>query len=206
MQENAQPPAQELGGGGEYIDKNFSGLLVREKTISGASFDGCTFRNCDFTGTQLRHCKFRDCSFRSCNLSLVKIHGTLFAGVSFKDSKLLGVNWTEADWPRIKLGTPPAFAGCILNDSNFLGLKLGGIKFTDCTARGADFREADLSKAEMNGTDLSGALFGNTDLTGADFSGARSYSIRISENKVKGAKFSMPEAMNLLYCLDIKIV
>ena len=190
----------------EYSGDVFCGLDLKKKTVTAGHFHNCVFRNCDLTGAVLRSCKFQDCRFESCNLSLVKLTGSLFSGTSFKDSKLVGINWTEAAWPGIKLSCPVQFLNCLLNDSTFLGLSLGGIRISRCLARETDFRETDLSKADLTHTDFSGALFGNTDLTGADLDQARNYAIRISENRVKGAKFSMPEAMALLYCLDIKIV
>jgi len=98
------------------------------------------------------------------------------------------------------------FINCAISDYNFHGLPLGGIKITGCFAKDADFREADLSRAKLSGTDFTASLFGKTNLTGADLSHARNYAIRLSDNQVKNAKLSMPEAMSLLYCLDIKSV
>ncbi|HBA59933.1 MAG TPA: hypothetical protein DCZ92_03755 [Elusimicrobia bacterium] len=190
----------------EHNDRTFDGLALKGKAVTSKHFSGCVFRNCDLTGLTFRFCKFTDCRFESCNLSLLKVPGTVFSGVSFKDSKLVGVDWTQASWPKIKLAAPLAFAGCLLNDSNFLGLALAGTAMTGCLARDADLREADLAGSDLTKTDFSGALFSNTNLAGADLTGARNYAIRISENKVKDAKFSLPEAMDLLYCLDIKIV
>ena len=190
----------------ECAGKVFTGRDFKEKTVTSRLFSACIFRNCDFTGATFRFCKFQECSFESCNLSLVKLNGSLFSGTSFKDSKLVGINWTEASWPRIKLSCLLQFDNCLLNDSSFLGLSLAGTRITRCLAKEADFRETDLSKADLTHTDFSGALFGSTDLTGANLDQARNYAIRISDNKVKDAKFSMPEAMALLYCLDIKII
>ena len=68
-----------------------------------------------------------------------------------------------------------------------------------------DFREADLSKADFSGTDLTGAQFGRTNLTGANLESARNYRIVPAENTLKGARFSLPEAMSLLSGLDIEI-
>jgi uncharacterized protein YjbI with pentapeptide repeats len=196
------------GGSGEkeYSGRLFKELELKHKTVTAKTFHSCVFRNCDLTGAAFRSCKFSDCRFESCNLSLVNLKGSLFSGTSFKDSKLVGINWTEASWPRIKLSSPLQFDNCLLNDSTFLGLSLGGARISSCQAREADFRETDLSKADLTHTDFSGALFGKTDLTGANLDQARNYAIRISDNQVKNARFSMPEAMALLYCLDIKIV
>ena len=69
-----------------------------------------------------------------------------------------------------------------------------------------DFREADLSETDFDGTDLSESLFLNTNLTEADFVGAMNYDISPEKNKLKGAKFSLPEAMSLLFNLDIILV
>lgn len=189
----------------EYTDEKFEGLFLREGTFEGKTFQDCVFRNCDLTKAVLRFCKFNDCSFESCNLSLAKLQASVFSGTSFKDSKLVGVNWTEAHWPRIRLACPVEFTNCLLNDSVFLGLSLRGTCLSRCQAKGSDFRETDLAKADLTHTDFSGALFGGTNLEGADLNQARNYAIRPAENKLKGAKFSLPEAMALLYCLDIKL-
>ncbi len=69
-----------------------------------------------------------------------------------------------------------------------------------------DFRETDLAQANFKGTDLADSLFVATDLTEADLSQARNYRIDPSQNIVKKAKFSLPEAMSLLYGLDIVLV
>jgi fluoroquinolone resistance protein len=190
----------------EYAERVFDKLRLREAEISSKTFYACVFRNCDFTGASLRFCKFRDCSFESCNLSLAKVRASVFDGGSFKNSKLTGVNWTEAEWPRLRLSGPPQFLSCVLSDCSFLGLQLAGTVIKDCLAKETDFRETGLAGADLAGTDLSGALFGATDLTKANLAGALNYAINVKENKVKDARFSLPEAMALLYCLDIKLV
>lgn len=189
----------------EFSDAEFSGLDLKGRSLASREFNSCLFANCDLTGAGLAGSRFSDCRFKSCNLSLLKPGGASFRGVSFASCKLAGVNWTEAASPRIKLPGQLAFEDCVLTDSIFLGLYLRGNSFINCLARGADFREADLSGASLEGTDLSGALFGGTDLSGADLRRARNYAIRPAENKLKGARFSLPEAMALLYGMDIKL-
>jgi uncharacterized protein YjbI with pentapeptide repeats len=190
----------------ECTDGVFDGLAIKGKTVTARSFYGCLFRNCDLTGVTFKNCRFRDCRFESCNLSLAAVRGSSFFSTSFKDSKLAGVDWTAAAWPLIKLPGALEFAGCLLNDCSFFGLCLKGARLTNCMARESDFREADLSGADLTHTDFVGSLFGKTDLRGANLDQARNYAISVSDNKVKDARFSMPEAMALLYCLDIKIV
>ena len=197
---------RDIGGEKEQLERVFDKLQLKGAKLESKTFYACVFRNCDFTGASFRFCKFRDCRFESCNLSLAKVGASVFDGVSFKDSKLTGVNWTEAEWPKLTLSGPLKFQNCVLSDCSFLGLPLAGAVIKDSLAKEADFRETILSKADLAGTDFAGALFGATDLCGANLAGARNYAINVKENKVKDARFSLPEAMDLLYCLDIKIV
>ncbi len=190
----------------EYEDIVLEQISLKGKEISAKQFYHCVFKNCDFTGTAFISCKFSDCGFVSCNLSLIKVTGSSFSNIYFKDSKLVGVNWPAASWPRVKLSGQLQFLNCVIGDSSFMGLSMREARLTKCHAKGADFREADLSGADLSHTDFTDSLFGKTNLTRANLAQARNYAIRISDNNVKDARFSMPEAMALLHCLDIKIV
>jgi uncharacterized protein YjbI with pentapeptide repeats len=72
-------------------------------------------------------------------------------------------------------------------------------------AREVDFREADLTDGDFSGTDLSGIIFMNTVLDGADFRRASNYNISPMENSISKAVFSLPEAISLLYSMDIQL-
>ena len=79
------------------------------------------------------------------------------------------------------------------------------IKIQECKAHDVDFREADLSKTNLSKTDFHQSLFIHTNLTAADFSDAFNYNIDIRLNVVKKAKFSFPDAVNLLRHFEIEI-
>ena len=68
-----------------------------------------------------------------------------------------------------------------------------------------DFYEANLKKAYFNNSVLTQTIFNKANLTDADFRGARDYFINLRETNIKKAKFSMPEALALLYSLEIII-
>jgi uncharacterized protein YjbI with pentapeptide repeats len=97
------------------------------------------------------------------------------------------------------------FSDCAISHSTFIGLNLAGIHIKNCVAFEVDFREADLSRADFTGTDLSGSIFLSTNLREADLRHARNYTIDPGKNEVITTKFSLPEAMSLLYAMDIEL-
>ncbi|MEO8401695.1 MAG: pentapeptide repeat-containing protein [Gammaproteobacteria bacterium] len=189
-----------------YIDQNFSNIHLLENEIMAKEFDSCLFDACHFNDTKFINCKFYECKFVNCNLSMIGVKGCSFFDVVFEDTKAIGINWTEAAWPRIRLSSPFKFTKCILNHSSFFGLGLKEIVMHECIAKEVDFRDADCTEANFSYTDFANSLFGKTNLTKADFSEAISYDIDIFNNEIKKAKFCLPEATRLLNCLDIELV
>ncbi|MEN8126330.1 MAG: pentapeptide repeat-containing protein [Planctomycetota bacterium] len=189
----------------EYIEQAFEKVEYSNKKILAKEFVECSFVQCDFSESVFQNCKFMECEFQQCNLSLLKLIGSSFANTRFEDSKVIGVNWTEISWPKIKLSYPIKFVKCDISLSTFIGLDLREIVIKECRACDVDFREADLTKAELACTDFSKSQFFETNLTSADFSYARNYSIDIYQNKITKAKFSLPEALSLLDAVDIEL-
>jgi uncharacterized protein YjbI with pentapeptide repeats len=198
--------SSEIHSQAHYADQVFKGVRLRQAEIASSEFHGCTFAQCSFAESIFRRCRFVDCAFQQCDLSLAQVPDSVFSGTRFKDSKIIGVNWAQADWSAIKLGQPPGFYKSTISHCTFIGLSLRGMVVEECVAKDVDFREADLSKADFAGTDLSESLFIKTNLSEADLSGARNYRIAPGQNELEGARFSLPEAMSLLYNLDIVLV
>ncbi len=97
------------------------------------------------------------------------------------------------------------FIKSILQTCNFTDLKLKGISFKGSKIREVYFTNTDLQEADFSDADLLGTLFHQCNLTRADFRNAKNYAIDLQANNLKKAKFSFPEAINLLKCLDIEI-
>jgi len=196
----------ELQSQTDYADQCFTRIDLERSELVSCQFHHCEFVRCSLVETIFRDCRLVDCIFREYDLSLIQAPGTSFSAVRFEGSKVIGVDWTRADWTGVKLGNPIAFSKCAISHSTFIGLSLAKLQLVDCVATDVDFREADLSQADFAGTDLHESLFSNTNLTGADLSCARNYHIAPGRNVLTGAKFSLPEAMSLLYNLDIDLL
>lgn len=192
-------------------DENFWSVVIEKQDYSGASiagkeFDGCTFRDCNFTEATFSRCTFSDCLFEHCNLSLVDLDYSRFSDVEFIGCKLVGVDWTRANWPQMLFSSPIRLIETILNESSFFGLTLQELVLEGCKAINVDFREGDFSSAQFTGTDFSGALFHRTNLSAVDFVDACDYSIDLFNNQIQGAKFDRFEALRLLDCLDVELI
>lgn len=196
----------DFGAESYYADQTFKGITWERSQLVSVEFDECTFIDCSFVESQFVNCKFSECTFQRCDLTMAQLAGSLFASPVFEESKLVGIDWTLAAWPPLRLQNALRFSRCAMGHSTFIGLKLSRMQLTDCTAANVDFREADLSKVDFSGTDLSASMFHHTELAGADLSRARNYQIRPADNNLKGAKFSLPEAITLLQNLGIKLV
>lgn len=190
----------------EYLSKVFRNIYETSQEICDTEFEGCQFQDCNFTETIFRKCRFIECTFTRCNLSVIKVPQSQFIDVVFDESKLVGVDWTKASWPRLVFSVSLKFNKCIINDSSFLGLNLDEIVVEECKAYDVDFREGSFCRAVFVCTDFTNSLFGKTNLSGADFSEAINYDIDIFSNKISKAKFSRYEAVRLLKSLDIELV
>jgi fluoroquinolone resistance protein len=181
--------------------------LVKSKNYSKQSleeqvFSECTFQGCDFSEAILRNARFSSCRFVNCNLSLVKLDGCRFHDVEWIDCKIVGAEFFKCE----KTFFSVTFKNCLLHYCNFSDMNLKGITFCGSKVKECYFTSTHLSGADFTDVDLSGSIFHNCDLSKADFSTAIQYSIDPQNNKVKKAKFSLPEAISLLHGFEITIV
>lgn len=184
----------------EFFDKEFNGNIDLPTNFKNLSFENCSFAGCDFKEFSLTGTRFVDCRFNTCDLSNVNVSAARLRDSTFENCKLLGVQWNHfADV------MSPTFKSSNLSYSNFVGLKLKKIIFQDCILGDVDFSQADLSECNFKGSDFLNAKFYNTVLVKANFVDAINYLIDPISNKLKGARFSMPEAIGLLNGLGVVI-
>lgn len=175
-------------------NSTFRGNNYAGRTLPFQTYERCVFLDCDFGKADLTGVNFSDCRFEGCNLGLAILANTGLKAVSFKDCKLIGLDFSVCNDFLLEV----AFEGCNLDFCHFFRKKLKKTKFLKCSICEANFGESDLSFAEFDDCDLERTLFRNTNLRGADFRAARHFSIDPENNPVKGAKFSYPGVLGLL--------
>ena len=186
----------------EYNDVTFKTQNLNK--LEFAVFYDCVFEGCVWREAHVRACRFVDCVFESCDLSMVNLLDSAFAGVTFEDCELVGVNFSQA---RHSVSEPldMRFNGCRLAFASFTNMTLDARVFEDCALNEALFLNTSLVESDFSGSDLSRAQFDNCDLSNADFRTAKNYMIDVYANKLKQARFRLPEVMNLLAGLPIRI-
>ena len=203
---NSQARLNDFQSQSDYSNVTFTKVKLEAGQVNGKEFYDCVFDHCAFRESTFRDCKFNDCTFQDCDLGLVRFDQSLFSETRFERCKMMGVNWTLATWSRFQSASPIHFTECVVDFSAFIGLTLRSITLQKCSAKEVEFSEADLSSADFRGTDLTKSRFQQTNLTRANFEDATNYSIDVNSNKLSKARFSLPEALSLLYGLDIVLV
>jgi len=194
-----------IGDYPQFTDIKFKDEHIENSRLVSKTFLNCTFEECSYKETEFISCRFVDCYFHNCDLSMIRVEDSRFSDIHIRYSKVIGVNWALANWSTGLLEGSLSFLNCALNYSTFLGVPLPGVKIIDCVATDVDFRECNLTKADFTGTDLSESLFHRTDLTEANLRDAYNYQIDPRNNIVTRTRFSLPEAMSLLYSMDINL-
>lgn len=178
-----------------FTKENYEGL-----DIGFQRFIDCTFNGCNLSKTTFLECDFQGCTFHNCDMSLMAIRKCSFKKIKLSSSKAIGINWSDA--------ANPFTIECIdsnISYSTFAGKAIKKAVFKGCKVHEVDFTQCNLAEADFSKTDLTDSRFVHCDLSQADFSNAISYNIDLKTNKVKGAIFSMPEAMTLLDSFGIVV-
>lgn len=185
----------------QHINKVFENICWEDKQISGKTFDNCRFYKCSLKGSFFEDCTFEKVLFEDCDISLLKFKDTSFNDVSIVGTKAIGIAWHQANNP-LSIN----FKDSKISYSSFYGKSFKKAQLINCIAEEVDFTNCNLTQANFEGTDCRNAIFSNTNLSKSNFVGAVKYSISLENNKIAGAKFSLPEALQFLYNLGIVIV
>lgn len=167
---------------------------------SDLELEGCEFTGISFGDYNLKSVSFVECKFISCNFANQNLTNVTFRECSFETCNLVGVNWCVC-----KRLDALRFVESKLNLSSFQDLKLKYLEVTRCQVREADFSGADLTHSNFQESMLSGTNFSNANLENADFRNAREYLFDIRKNKIRGAKFSVPDVLHLITALGVEV-
>ncbi len=184
-----------------HENKTFEKVIYTGKEVRNKEFEQCTFKDCDLSDSLFLNNRFTECVFTGCNLSMTKLAGSSLRDVTFKQCKLLGVNFSECEDFLFSVH----FENCILDYASFMKKKMTKTKFIHTSLKQVAFTGANLSGSLFDHTDLADSIFNGTDLKEADFRTAYNYAIDPELNSIKKAKFSLHGVVGLLTKYGIRI-
>jgi fluoroquinolone resistance protein len=183
-----------------YYKEKFTALSFTVEKVETVTFDECIFTDCRFVDCKFEKCVFIECEFQQSVFSAIDPIGSRLLHPEFFQCKVIGVDWSKAS----KLENM-SFTECQIDYSNFSSLQLPRTKMVNCSAKEVRFTETNLSDGVLTDTDFQESTFFKTNLSRADFRRAKNYNIDVTNNIIRSARFSLPEALSLLYGLDIVI-
>lgn len=183
----------------------FEHISLSEETVQGCEFVDCQFINCSFEKCRVVQCSFSECRFVSCDIIEVSSEYSQAKFLELDRCSLVGVNWSV--WKSAgRFGSVLSkVTDCKIKYNTFTEMDFPKFDFRGSSITGSMFAKADLSKSDFRGCDLTDTEFFQCDLRKADFRNASGYKVDVLSCKVKDAKFSYPEAINLLHYLGISV-
>ena len=179
--------------------KNINFLL--ETSNISKEYYRCTFVNCNFEQLDLSEIWFEECKFMACNLSRIQVKKANFQNVSFVDSKLLGISFSDTNPLSFEIHVEKS----VLDFSSFYQLDLKTSSFTDIQLHEVDFVETNLEGVQFENCDFLASVFENTNFKKTDLSSSYNFVIDPEQNKMNQCKLSTGSLLSLLtkYNLDI---
>lgn len=173
----------------------FEKINFKQSPLPKGEYENATFVACDFEQADLSGIVLTDCILTDSNLSNARISkSTSFKGVRFQNCKVLGFLFSNSNAFLFEV----SFDNCVLDFSVFEGLKMKKTRFKNCSLKQVDFSATDLTETIFADCDLNGAKFDRTILEKADLRTARHYTIDPEANRLKKARFSLPDVVGLL--------
>ncbi len=184
------------------INETFEKINRIDSKINNREFEGCIFKNCDFSNSDFSYNTFMDCEFIDCNLSMTKLINTSLKTVTFKNCKLLGIQFHTCDDFLFNVG----FDESVLDYSSFANKKMPKTKWSNCSLKEVSFIGTNLTGSIFENCNLDNSIFNETQLAAVDFTTAYNYKIDPEFNPMKKAKFATQGIPGLLDKYDIKIL
>ncbi len=188
-----------------YEEQSIKNKKFQNTIIENCTFADCNFENCTFESCQIKNCFFVNCKFQNCNIiSLTSKHSEI-KNAAFKKCNLIGVHWNELLPTGKYAHCIDCLKDCYLKYNTFAEMSFIKFDFSTNIIQECMFEECNLQESSFKDCRLEATEIYRCDIRKADFRGAMGYVIDISSNKLKQAKFSFPEVVNLLNTLEIKI-
>ncbi|MCC6181590.1 MAG: pentapeptide repeat-containing protein [Bacteroidia bacterium] len=178
--------------------------VISQRDFSNKNFEFDEYTNYEFencTITDISNIGFSQCTFTSCNLSNCKLHASKLQNVTFRNCKLIGVNFYQAKDFAFEIH----LENCLTDYASFDSKKLNSSTFKHCKMHEVNFSNADLSKCRFLNCDVQESVFNHTNLSGLDLTSMQNFLIDPEINITKYAKINAYDLERLLNKYELNI-
>ena len=184
----------------------YHGEILKAEDFQGQHFshhlfEDCTFLPGDYSQVEFSFCTLRDCTFSRAMLREACFPESKLQQVRFEECKLTDINFKEVNPIAFEL----TFDKCKLEYCTFAGLIMNGFQFGKSEIIACNFWQCKIGEANFYGCNLKESQFENCTLKQTDFRDAQHYHIDPTQNQLKGARFSLPDALVFLRHFGIKV-
>ncbi len=189
-----------------YENKTFEDLNMEYEQLEDYKLNNCIFKNCNFEECVLVNCSITECKFINCKIVSPKAEFSQVKQTEFDKCNLIGINWHDLQPAGNITDSIAKLNECIIKYNSFIDINFKKFNFSFNNIQDSVFEECNLVESSFKECKLELTQFAECDLRKADFQGATGYQISLTTNKLKDAKFSYPEVINLLSELSIRII
>jgi len=188
-----------------FENEGFQDLALTGEQLEGLTLVDCDFTRCVFEDCKASRCALTECRFANCRIINPKFDYSQAKFLTLEDCQLTGVNWGLL-MPSGGFGEPiEKLAACRMKYNFFTEMDLRKFPFAGSILDSCTFADCKLMESDFSDCPLGGTEFFRCDLTGADFRKATGYRVDLLNCVVKRARFTLPEAADLLYSLGIRL-
>ncbi len=188
-----------------FEEKMITDQKLQKYTAERCKFIDCEFRNCSFEECSITGCTFVNCKFTNCTIISLTSRYSEVKNAVFQKCNLIGVHWNDLLPSGKYAHSIEQFENCQIKYNTFSEMNFIRFHFSGNSIQESVFEQCNLSESNFLNCRLDGTQIFESDLRKADFRGATGYLIDITSSKMKEARFSFPEAINLLNSLGVKI-
>jgi uncharacterized protein YjbI with pentapeptide repeats len=147
---------------------------IKNKALTGATFDQCTFNSANLNGMTLSDLKtptLDKCAFDSANLSAADLHGLTLTSCSFDNAQLPNANLSGVKASACSFANTSMAQVVATTDTALTQCSFSGADFTEATnLKGVDFHLSSFLGARMQGAELDAAILYSCVFDGLDLS------------------------------------
>lgn len=180
-------------------DKSINSITIDEVSGVVLKLDSCVFKNVTFIDCDFERADLTDVIFENCNLSNVNFSDSGFYRVEFKKCKLTGTRFDESVLKSV------SFKDCLGRYSNFSFSKIKGVAITESDFESAVFEEVKIESLTLENTNFRAAIFNGSLLDKVDFTKCRTEDIEVRPTDIRGAIFTVSQALELTRLLGIVV-